>query len=79
MNGTWAVLVTERMIADGIPGPSLDDITVEQLGALGSLPLDHIAPSYVCADLDLEVGSTWGDVKATIDERRGVEVLHHSN
>jgi hypothetical protein len=42
--------------------------TDEQLDALNSVYRDDIAPRDVCAEMDLERGSTWGDVVAAIRE-----------
>jgi diguanylate cyclase (GGDEF)-like protein len=71
MNRTQAVHVIEALIAAGpITAALARAITPAQLDALASLLEDDIAPTYVCADLDLPSGSMWGEVSAEI-QRRG--------
>jgi hypothetical protein len=69
MNRTEAVHVLEDAITS-IEG--LAEITTtptaEQFEAMNSVRADDIAPGHVCDAMDLEQGSTWGEIVAEIRE-----------
>lgn len=50
--------------------------TDEQLNALGALRAEGPASASVCAELDLEAGATWGDVRDAIAEDAGLVPVH---
>lgn len=67
LNRTEATSLVEAGILDDLAGITTVP-NEQQIEALNSLRATDIAPREVCAELDLDQGSTWADVVRAIRE-----------